>query len=658
MLTLGGGKGGSPSSSRAPLLPTELMRYPSCRTMQLDLLGLSDLLFTSSQLALFAGSSASGAGSGAAGLLSLVMTCASGLPAPPVAPALATALHAAAGALCDSGCRSVAEAAPLQLLAWLGGASWERDGSSSEQQAARVASMAHEAWFAWQQALWRGAAQRLPSAHAAAVLPSAAAGWAALSGPARLHVAALTVLASGLAAGSEAAAISERAPRLLQLRLAAAALRQRCVSEAAGEPAVSAAEWQAARLVAAALLAAHLPSVAEGAPRRQLQKVIDALAQQAAAFATQRPSELLDALASAVSTSNHATLRALLQPLLLPAVRELLGSGSGGAAACGRAWALLGLARLHLLVPPAGVDPAAKYAMVRGQKALRLGLQLEPELAVRRAFAALPGGADESARIAELEATRAALLREMDGLEVRATPRPNPPQYLAARDDVARFVASFGDLDRVVAMAFALASTDVGARAAAAAAAAVWQENAAAWVERLGRQYSGYWDVLQPVQLAVQELRYGLALLQGAAALAAVPTAAPLAPVIATLMAFPRAAAEGWAAALDAPAVQQAAATAASDAVLRRAGVGHTVASEGGDASLDLRRVAEGAAAAARLRLLRVALHIAAADLAAGRLSAGPETAPHVANDQLRLHSVFAGAAGSDCTAAHEGGRR
>ncbi len=35
----------------------------------------------------------------------------------------------------------------------------------------------------------------------------------------------------------------------------------------------------------------------------------------------------------------------------------------------------------------------------------------------------------------------------------------------------------------------------------AASQASTWQQNAAAWVERLGQQYSGYRDIVQPVQV-------------------------------------------------------------------------------------------------------------------------------------------------------------
>lgn len=49
----------------------------------------------------------------------------------------------------------------------------------------------------------------------------------------------------------------------------------------------------------------------------------------------------------------------------------------------GRAWALLGAARLALVAPAPGVDPAAKYGLQRGHLLRRLAEELAPELQVR-----------------------------------------------------------------------------------------------------------------------------------------------------------------------------------------------------------------------------------------------------------------------------------
>jgi midasin len=49
-------------------------------------------------------------------------------------------------------------------------------------------------------------------------------------------------------------------------------------------------------------------------------------------------------------------------------------------AARGQAWALLGGARLALVAPAPGVDPAAKYSLQRAHLLRRLAEELAPEL--------------------------------------------------------------------------------------------------------------------------------------------------------------------------------------------------------------------------------------------------------------------------------------
>lgn len=41
----------------------------------------------------------------------------------------------------------------------------------------------------------------------------------------------------------------------------------------------------------------------------------------------------------------------------------------------------------------------------------------------------------------------------------------------------------------------------------------MWQQNAAAWAEGLLKQFPMYRDILQPVALAVYEVRYGLSMM-------------------------------------------------------------------------------------------------------------------------------------------------
>ncbi|KAL4440107.1 hypothetical protein ABPG75_003108 [Micractinium tetrahymenae] len=638
-------------------LPAELMQFPSCRTLQLQLLALQDARLASIQLQAFAGGA----------LLRLLLQ--SGNSSAALAPLRHVVADMAAG---SGGGASAADAATYQLLLWLLEAQQQQQqqgaaagDAGSEWQQLLQRSLVQEAWFRWQQGLWAGAAAALPAAHAACLAPAAHERWAAAAaGPLRLHIAAGTVLATAVTAGPPAL-IADRSARLLQLKLATRQLRL-AATQPASLAATAAAESQAAAAVAAAMLAAHLPSVPEQAQRAQLKAVLAWLASERCAGGAleeqaERDAQLLQLVGEALGASTHPVLRGLLQPVVLPALEGLLQGIAGaacprhedGLAARGRVWALLALARLHLLLPPAGADPAAKYGLVQRHALSMLHCQVEPELAVRRQAAALPGGPDEGRAIAELEARAAELAQQAERLERRSTPRPTPPQYLTLRDDVERFVSSFGAVPRLLEIISQLSSSSPDKAAAGATQAAVWQQNAAAWAERLGRQYPLYRDIVQPVQLAVQELRYGLALLAGRAALAADQQSTRLAPVLARLMAFPRAAAsrvagtaavpgDGAAALLDSPEVQQAvgdAAAAGAEARLCAA-----LASSGSsDAAEKAKRAAYAAAMSARLQLLRCSLSAAARDVQAGQLGAGSgaAAAADVAAAQARLHFIF-----------------
>ena len=182
--------------------------------------------------------------------------------------------------------------------------------------------------------------------------------------------------------------------------------------------------------------------------------------------------------------------------------------------------------------------------------------------------------------------------------------------------------------------------------AAAASQSAVWTQNAGAWAGRVGKQYSQYRDIVQPVQLAVQELRYGLSLMAGVVTLGAGPSTATMASVVVQLMAYPRlsAAAQLSAVALDAPAVQAAVATAATSAVAER-----QPASTSPEQAEGQKAALYAAGIAARLRLLRIALHDGVRDAGAAR-AGGDDGA--LASALQRLHAIFQGErAGPDAAA-------
>ena len=77
-------------------------------------------------------------------------------------------------------------------------------------------------------------------------------------------------------------------------------------------------------------------------------------------------------------------------------------------------------------------------------------------LQVRRALQRLPLGPDESRSIAALEERAAALRAKAEELRAQTVPRPQPSQYPALQQELARFMLNLGSVQRIAALLQAL----------------------------------------------------------------------------------------------------------------------------------------------------------------------------------------------------------
>eukprot|EP00741_Cyanophora_paradoxa_P000351 tig00000403_g342.t1 len=367
---------------------------------------------------------------------------------------------AAAGALAEG----PAELPPA-LLARCGPRSSGRGGEGGAGGA--LADALHEALFRFHGRLWAGAADLAALPLAPAPAPGAAppGPGEVATGPLRLGDAVRSAVAAALLCDWTEVPLRERRPRMAKLRLLAR-LRGR---------------WAEARF--------------------QLRGVAD------------------------------ARLAAALEELLLPAGDALVHSeepelGRAGLAslARGRAWALLGLGKLRLLVGPAASDPAARYAAKAAALQRRVE-DLSAEIDVRRAAEGYATGRASNARIAALEAERAGLLERLAAASekvVARPPVPPGPSFADLHGEAAQACATLCDPPRVLGLLSALeAALRAGGRAGGAAAGealkreAAWQDTAARVVERLQRRFRPFRDVAQPIALAIYEIKHGLRLAAG-----------------------------------------------------------------------------------------------------------------------------------------------
>lgn len=75
---------------------------------------------------------------------------------------------------------------------------------------------------------------------------------------------------------------------------------------------------------------------------------------------------------------------------------------------------------------------------------------------VRRALQRLPLGPDESHSIVALEERAAALRARAEELRAQTVPRPQPSQYPALQQELARFMHNLGSVQRIAALLQAL----------------------------------------------------------------------------------------------------------------------------------------------------------------------------------------------------------
>lgn len=567
-------------------------------------------------------------------------------------------------AVAASGCRDISEGAPYNVLLWLSDAS-EKDNfatlrdSTKEWKQSLQQALAHEAWFRWHQGLWGGAVSIQPEFTYKSRL-QAPEWWKSVSGPMRLHMSSLTAHALAVTA-SPKVPISDRGLKLLQLQLAGRHLR-RLASDAAGlKDTIGDAEVRSAIIIAAATLEAHIQDLPNDV---FVVAAVERLGKDPHPIALHRDaSSILDVLNQAVLKSSHRTLREVWPLTLYPALQlllthpSILAQGTSGTKLFliynlpflfilfltivysvfgthfsstglnvrGQAWALLGLARLALVVPPAGTDPAASYDLFRQHTLRLLTWKVEPELVVRHQCAALPGGPSERDAISALTERKNAMEKIAAELEGKSPPRPTPPQYLSLQEDINRFISGLASLPRMVDMVAGVVRNE----GAAVQEARAWIENAGAVAARLDAEYPLYRDILQPVQLSIQEVRYGLALGIGASELTTRGNASLLEAAAGRLLAYPRLHQQNPSspAELEGSTVQQIIAHGTSQAVQERAALKN---------SQNIEAAGNAAGAMVKIKLLQSALHEASEEW---RRAATPDAQSDAAQ---RLHTIFA----------------
>ena len=224
----------------------------------------------------------------------------------------------------------------------------------------------------------------------------------------------------------------------------------------------------------------------------------------------------VDEIVAVASESSDAQLCSLAAPVAGPlcetlcnAATSLARGGDGALALVGRASAMLGLLRLHLLLPRGPLDPTVKTASKLDSADKRIAAT-ESEVAIRSVAEQWFTGGETTPAIDELQRHTAWLSQRRGALKRKVVERPSPSQYPAIYAAAKRFGETLGSVGRVVEL------LDSVAGASLVQQEQLWQDNALELVHRLER-FTHYVDIVTPLSLAVHEIKFGLRLATHAA---------------------------------------------------------------------------------------------------------------------------------------------
>ncbi|XP_064960659.1 midasin-like isoform X3 [Musa acuminata AAA Group] len=225
------------------------------------------------------------------------------------------------------------------------------------------------------------------------------------------------------------------------------------------------------------------------------------------AFGSGTRHEDIEILKSLISSSNHAVLTSLVDSLVEPLLRELYikSPSSDSLYNIGCAWLHIGMLRFHLLNQD-GPDPVLQYSFKHSNMLHKISF-LDLEMKVRLECERLSGRNlmiyDENQRLLALQKFKA----EEKKLRAKVVFRPEPSRYRNLRSACA-------DFSKLLSSCMALVEnlkhkTDIPLMVDMACN---WQATSSSFIERLSEEYAEYIDLVQPVQVAVYEMKLGLSL--------------------------------------------------------------------------------------------------------------------------------------------------
>ncbi|KAL2462441.1 ATPase [Forsythia ovata] len=217
--------------------------------------------------------------------------------------------------------------------------------------------------------------------------------------------------------------------------------------------------------------------------------------------------ENIKALVSLLASSNHPIFTSLIDPFIEPLLGELYltCSSTDIVRSLGCAWLRIGGLRYNLLTCCDDLDPTVKYSIKYSQLMEKI-TSLEIEIQVREECVHFAGSTEKEANSYKVKLMEN-LNAEQRRLRRQISFRSDPGKYGQLKrecDDFRKLVSCLvGWIMNVESIHIEEIVNQLQN----------WQETASCFIERLSNEYSAYVDIVQPVQVAIYEMKFGLSLI-------------------------------------------------------------------------------------------------------------------------------------------------
>ncbi|XP_020530997.1 LOW QUALITY PROTEIN: midasin [Amborella trichopoda] len=362
-----------------------------------------------------------------------------------------------------------------------------RDWSSVESVTTKVASFALDMWFRWHSSLWTPRQKPLKNC--------AEWNYNDIQGPSALFQLAKTLAVDAFL--QRGVVVNDHAIQCLLLNVVTRSLWR----DASSMGAVYEVVYSAARSLFQQIIFAHRKSFDED-KFLELKSMLLSIQE---GHKMKASSQDLEKLKLILRSSRHGQLVALINSHVGPLVKELYYESASKDFMCnlGHAWLHIGELRFCLLVNRGARDPATKHACKYAKLSEKITV-CELEIKVRQECDHLAGRDLLTANSRDRESSLQMLKEELKRLKAKVVFRPHLANFKDLVYYCVDFHESLDDLDRLtreMETEYNILQQD---------RVCFWQDKLARFVDQLAVNYTNYMDIVQPIQVAVYEMKLGL----------------------------------------------------------------------------------------------------------------------------------------------------